>query len=436
MSGSRRRKHLSRAARAQAREKAERWRQAARKADSERAARAAVFARLAPLPVPLRRDLDHLVAHTAISCAEACLKRHRAIIDRVLQVRPGLVDPPYDVGLAVLAEVPWLRSPAQWRPRGRGLSAAYHSLAEHLHATYPLSRHLWEALTFPVGSKMQVRTTMRFLASIAQGASGRELVGTPLMPAPLTRRMLHLLLNPPEPRPFVALVRRAQVLGCGGTERLARDLGEVGLDTFDGDEDYWASVIAWLCRQGPVDRKTIEQVFDYLGMRRYAGEPVTLSGRTLRSLMRERQWYERSLKARGRGRRTRYAPRDDVDMIASIATARDIADYHEGDWRITCIRTTRQLLLEGVAMRNCLAMYREVHKCGQESFWSLTYRGKRKLTIEVLNECRRIDNIAGLAQRQPRPPEVPHLLAWARANLLDDADWHDEWLEMMGAGSR
>jgi hypothetical protein len=49
--------------------------------------------------------------------------------------------------------------------------------------------------------------------------------------------------------------------------------------------------------------------------------------------------------------------------------------------------------------------------CGHESFWSLTCCGKRKLTIEVLNERRRIEFVAGRTNRLPRVPEMAHLLA-------------------------
>ncbi|MCA1788547.1 MAG: PcfJ domain-containing protein [Thioalkalivibrio sp.] len=82
------------------------------------------------------------------------------------------------------------------------------------------------------------------------------------------------------------------------------------------------------------------------------------------------------------------------------------------------IRSARKLVLEGAAMRHCVADYRPELAAGISSFWSLTCGGKRRLTIEVRTDEMKIVAICGKANRRPRPDEMRQVEEWAQASGL------------------
>ncbi len=409
-----RRKHLSRAARAQLREQ------------SQQRQRTGTERKCHEEPAPIRqvakaRDLDYLVARHTDRQHPEIRARYRAILAAALARRPGLLDNPYLGGLYVLAELAWRRDPAQWRPRGRGLCVAYRSLAEHLHGHYPISRHLWDGFLITVYGDDSDRLALDFVSRVSSGVSPRSLVGSEVMPAPLTRRMLHLTLNPPQPMSLGEATRRAQVLCYGGPEWLAGVLGKAGFSEFVADEPYWSTVIHWFCRQECGDRQTYQDLIEYLKTMHREQEPVALAGRTMLSLRREQA---RILKTRDEAERKAWK-----EEIASTPAAPpcDIGDYSHGEWRITRIRNARKLILEGAAMRHCVARHRYDQESGTLTFWSLTHHGRRALTLSVHTPTRRLDGIAGRSNRDPRRDELVPVEAWARRNRVGIGPWLDEW---------
>ena len=333
-----------------------------------------------------------------------------------LNWRPGLTVPPYACGLQQLANVPWLRDPATWRPQGRGLGAAFRSLVSHLLGTYPISPRLWDALVVDSWYAGVPAETASFLAGYASGTSVRQLSGTTCLPTPLTRRMCHLLTTPPHAMDFVAMVRRAQVLGHGGPERLAHALTRTCLGTFRRDEIYWDEAIHWFCRQGPLESATVSDIVDYLWECKHDGEPVSIQGRTCRSLLRDLQ--RRCREERRRDRIPTHRRRGSGPEMNPPPVRLDLGSYTAGDWSIARIPSGHKLLLEGIAMHHCVGTYRDEQTTGEVSFWSLTRGGKRCLTIEVKARRREIGQICGKANRRPRAEEMRHIGVWAGGNGL------------------
>lgn len=415
MSWTKRRKHLSRAARAALRIKAE----------QEKIREPVVeVATAVPRSVPRRRDVECLVAQANRQCSIGWPDNYRNLLAEVLARRPGLVDDPYRGGLLALTYAEWLRDPADWRPKGRGLGAAYRSLAEHLLGVYRVSCFLWDTLLFSRGWPDWDRDTVQFVAGVARGVSPRRMVGTDLLPLPLTRRMVHLAVNPPRTMPYPAMVRRAQVLGYGGSPALADALCNSWLARFRPDEPYWATVIHWLCRQDGLNRSVLTSVFDYLSEMQLDREPVSMQGRSLRAVLRDAARWLREFE------RPEPPKRRHVNLAAlsSCAAATPIPScigpYASGDWAIEPIRTARKLMIEGYAMRHCVGIYGSDLKSGDRGFWSLTCKGRRQLTIEVDNVKRTTLCIAGRTNRKPREKEMEHIRAWvAAAGVAVDERW-------------
>lgn len=324
-------------------------------------------------------------------------------------------------GLQHLMGLDWVRQPGDWIPRGRNLDQIFASLAAHLLGTYPICPHLWASLH--EGDYHAQIIARPLLVALAQGQSIRRLAGTSMLPVPLTRKMVHTLITPPRPRGMVYLIRRAQVLNYGGNEALA-DIMMEGCTFYEitEDEDYWSGVIHWLCRQDLPCYKDLNSITDYLEFRISENAPVVIRSRTMGSLLEEARFWEKAARKEFR----KSCRRDNREERAGKSLQRrpaSIKRYSSNDWAINEIRTPRQLILEGTIMRHCVATYRGEMWSGDCSFWSMTQEGKRRITIQVQNKEKRIDQVSGKTNRELRPEEVKHLQAWARDNGMTVPEW-------------
>ena len=338
----------------------------------------------------------------------------------VLERCPRLAEPPYVNDLKELVHHPWRRPLEDWRPRGRGARTALRSLIEHLFVRYAVPQFLFDALMS--GELHDRRHFMPVFLHLADGGSPRALVGTSVLPAPLTRRMCHILLTTPGPSDIVPAVRRAQMLARGGEERLLRAVQQSRLGrAFDDEEPFWDTVLAWLCRQPELDPAEIEPLLDYLSDRRKEDRRFAMKGRTPAALRRaQREWHRRLASERVHG----HACGPSFDSCGAdpgiwchvqkqqgggrrevIWTMNEILDYHE-------------LISEGRAMRHCVASYAWLIRDGRSSIWSLCCNEERRLTVEVSLRQKAVVQVRGRYNRLPRRIEVNFLCRWARANGL------------------
>lgn len=371
-----------------------------------------------------RHDLDLvMLAGLPPDCHQDDREAFRCLHRVVARHRPGLLDPPYLDGLVSLALATWREDPDGWLPRGKGLGAAYRSLVMHLLRGYPLSPHLWDLPLVATGNELPARRrAMRFLSHLAFGASPRGLPRS-VLPAPLTRRMLHLLTNPPRPLPYEFMVRRAQVLGHGGREPLAACLNGTRLARFQPHEDYWDGFIQWCCRQGDLDAASIGPLVDFLHDRVRRGEPLALGGRTPTSLGRLVRAWHHELSTRRADAHEVYAPSGLAAGVWITARHEDGAPGAGARWEMREILTGADLLAEGRAMGHCVASYGGDIAGRRASIWSLTCNGQRRVTIEAAAGGRAVRQVRGKANRMPKPIEARIVALWAGRNELEIGCW-------------
>ncbi|MBK8164380.1 MAG: PcfJ domain-containing protein [bacterium] len=376
-----------------------------------------------PLTDTRRRDFDELAAALPDDCRHEIRGPFRRLHTVVLRHRPGLLDPPYLNGVVSLALATWHEDPETWRPRGKGLSSAFRSLVIHLLQSYPLSPHLWDLPLFTNGFDLEPRQrAMQFLTHLAFGSSPR-LLHRGILPAPLTRRMLHLLTNPPYPMPYESMVRRAQVLGHGGREQLAACLASTRLARFQPREDYWHDFIHWCCRQDDLDLESVGPLVDFLHDRVEAGEPLALAGRTHASLCRLMRAWHRELANRRAQASEVYTPSGLAAGVWVTARHEDGAPGAGARWEVREILTGTDLIREGRAMGHCVASYGGAIAGRRASIWSLTCNGQRRVTIEAAAGSREIRQVRGKANRIPKPIEARIVERWALKNKLEIRCW-------------
>jgi hypothetical protein len=361
--------------------------------------------------------LPHLPGDTQVRI----YTRWKALAQVVAAVRPGLLDAPFVYGLEKLCLVDPVGKVADWVPKGRGLNAAFQGLAVHLLGEYWPSRNLLDCLLIPAHSYEESVRVARLVRSVAGGQRVFSLVGTSTLPAPLTRRMCHLLVNPARACALVAATRRAQVLAHGGGERLARILGEKAWASFGSRrvEAFRDQAIHWLCRQENLDLEKVERMTCYLDQRFHEDAGFQMKGRTVDVLMRHIAEWEAEQRELARIADQRdYEPSGFSARHWTRSRRVNGQDLPPDGYVIREIRNPRELVKEGTRMSNCVATYHEAVRNGRSSIWSLTRNGKSRMTIEVRKNKKVICEALGFANQDGRPLELGLLKIWAQKNGL------------------
>ena len=320
----------------------------------------------------------------------------------------------------------WLRLPGSWQPTTHNLQRQFSSLARHLLANYPVPTFM-DSVWFADPSATTARQ-QSWYRRLAIGESPRNLD----LPIRLTKKMVHHFLHAPHDYSVDAALRRAQVLGIGGSGRLANEVlgSRIGTD-FEHDE-FWESVIRWLIDHPMLDPVLIGPLVDYIYRRKFepqhfADESTgfSIKGRDPASLLRRmRQWHT--------GLRKQPTQPDLQWCESGIGSL----DWTEGDsgtpnhrrWTTLELLSRNELRLEGQAMRHCVASYVSSCALGGTSIWSLGLerrqgRRRRVMTIEVANDSRRICQIRGKTNRLPTAKEMEVIHRWAAEQKLTFAEY-------------
>jgi hypothetical protein len=149
----------------------------------------------------------------------------------------------------------------------------------------------------------------------------------------------------------------------------------------------------------------------------------TMKGRTVASILRQVEEWHREL---GREENQpsitwRRAPFNEFRLVQGEEALGNLRV-----WTITEILTSRELFLEGQAMRHCVATYKDDCVRRQASIWSMqveTRRGRlRALTIEAEIPTRTIRQARGKCNRWPSANERAIVERWAEVEGLKVVD--------------
>ncbi len=344
---------------------------------------------------------------------------------RQFGVQPGNT---FIEGLSALARhyASWRQPPEQWQPRTHNSLRQFSSLARHLLARYPppdFMDSVWFKGHTPEAIKQQ-----EWFMRMGNGESPRYLDH----PIRHTKRMVHHFLHTPSDFTVEAALRRAQVLGLGGSVRLAEAiLGSKMATDFD-HEDFWISVVRWFIANPMLDTAHVGPIVDYIRHQRFEPQQVvtapgrtearppqpdfSMKGRTPASVLRQvQEWHGDLRKKRQQPTQAEWyesgiGPFEWTEGSASLDGPRR--------WTIKELVTWKDLFGEGCAMRHCVASYEHACASGQTSIWSMGIernngRRKRVLTIEVGVDRKVICQARGKANRPPTEKEMGILRRWA-----------------------
>ena len=275
-------------------------------------------------------------------------------------------------------EAALVRDPDDWPGEVGHPLRVVHALAGHLFGRYPVPRFLasaWFGDRTPAGADRRA-----WFVAHAQGQRFRSLA----LPIEMTRRMEHIFLHTPDHLTIDQALRRAEVLGLGGTPGLADAILATRLGEQFSDAEPWRAALVWLVARGDsVDIAQVRPLIDYLHANLHV---VDLRGRTFGSAMRlVKQWHRRL----GHGR-VHFAswPRSRWQgMVVPVAPKPD--EPRRAEWTIVELLDSCELWREGRDMYHCVLSYARDCMAGRSSIWSLRHRwhdeaiGRPVLTIEV-----------------------------------------------------
>ncbi len=317
--------------------------------------------------------------------------------------------------LAALARVAahhneWIEEPETWRPEFGSPRRRFGSLVRHLFTRYSVPAFL-DAAWFEIEGPMASRHADWFLHI---GAGGNLRIAG-LLPFELTKKMAHCAMRAPAEFPVESALRWGQVLGMGGSVRLARTVIATRLGFAQEDEPFWATVIRFLVNNPMLDPSRVGPIVDYLHNQKYVARDVrgldgiwtreapsqpelTMKGRTATALVHLVEDWRRALA--NEKRPAREWDRSGIRgyegrwQTGEIEAAEDI-------WTVQEMLSSKELHHEGRYMSNCVATYAGTCAGGGTSIWSMRKRASheptsiRVMTIEVVNKTRHIVQARG-----------------------------------------
>ncbi len=289
-----------------------------------------------------------------------------------------------------------------------------HSLASHLVARYPSPRFLASAW---FGDETEDRVERRqWFVAHAQGFPFRRLA----LPLAMTRQMVHTFLNhTPDHLAVDHALRRAEILGLGGTPELADAVLTTHLAEDFRDSERWRAALAWLVHCGDsVDLAQVRPLVDFLGANLHA---VDLRGRTFASAMRlVHDWH--GWLGRSRLRLVTW-PRSRWNEM-TLAVEPTPREPRRAEWQILELLDSHQLAHEGRVMRHCVATYARACAAGYSSIWSVRHHwcdepaARSVITIEVHTGTRMIVQVRGPANNIPSGSPLELVRRWAAREQL------------------
>lgn len=308
----------------------------------------------------------------------------------------------------------FVRPVSTWRSPRRQPERVWQSLVAHTLHRFKTPA-AWSVVFTDNGCPDELR---HFLVDVGNGASWRSAK----LPTFVSRAVAHALGTPDvELDSAVGLVRDAQcrALGVSPAHRqVVRTHDE--LHEFLDDDTALEAIFAFFARHPELPGDDVKMVCD--AMVGCEGRLPSMKGRTPKSLL-------TMCKEMLRDNKQREAGRLDVGVFPEPVVAGgayvlvDDRSFESPTFVVEPIRTGRQLIEEGIAMRHCVGTYAERARSGEVIIFGVRTEvdggaRKRALTIEVKPESNAVIQVRGRCNRGPTREEVGIVRCWAKEQGL------------------
>ena len=355
----------------------------------------------------------------------------RAVLAEVMDAVDGTKMMTWDDLLIALSKLrtEWVRPIAEWEVTGKGVKAQSHSLIEHLFCKYPTPAFLYSTLQ----TKWENQDDWKWVKLFVDVASGQSAVLSAKVHIniPWTKKMVHQFMASRTNAEPQAAARMVQVNACatdqGWVHRLHHALCAKWstVSTTRREEFRW-TIIQWLGKQVMMDPDQVGPMLDYIDHCREVEPNWSIKGRTVTTVTRGMLAWHATL-AREASQRVRgdFIPSGfrGYEVVRGSGDTTTVVNIKE-------ILSTSALASEGRTLGHCVFSYANSVTKGTKSIWSLGQspgfdngEGKviainnarsKLVTIEVVNQARRIVQMRGRFNRMVTPAERNHITQWAK----------------------
>lgn len=330
----------------------------------------------------------------------------------------------------------WIKDISSWEWSSRNTYKQLKSLVEHLFCEYDVPEFMFQVWT----EKTVNNKHLEWFLQLASGQSARNLFKFPI---PITKKMAYEFINTPFPGYSIDdAVRRSQVMGMGGDERLANAVLMSRLRNSFDNNDFWSTVIQFFIGIPMLNLDEVGAIIDYINEQKFVSTRVvvngiatyrpvnpnfTMKGRSLENLIRDTHAWHAELRqlrrqagVQGNNSTTPYKPdltskwkQSSVNPFTFTEGSKDKRKV----WDIKEITNAAELFDEGKSMHHCVYSY--LHSCikGSCSIFSLRLFGVSVVTIEV-REYKAVQ-IRGYRNQRPTDKEIQVINDWAKKELIE-----------------
>ena len=328
----------------------------------------------------------------------------------------------------------WVRDISTWDWKSRNTYKQLKSLIEHLFCTYDVPEFMFECWT----EKNHNATHLDWFLHLASGGSTKDLHRYPIV---ATKKMLHEFISTPFPGYSIDdAVRRSQVIGLGGDERLANAILMSRLRHDFNNNGFWTTVIQFFIGIPMLNLDEVGTVIDYINEKKFVTTRIvvdgvatyraempgfSMKGRNVETLIRDTHAWHKSLRqlrrqAGGGVGTESYKPdltskwkRSNVKPF-SISEGKN---ERKKIWHLAEITNAADLYDEGKSMGHCVYSYLRSCIDGKCSIFSLRVGNVSMVTIEVRDM--RAVQIRGPRNRKPSDKEMSIINNWSKTEHIE-----------------
>lgn len=314
----------------------------------------------------------------------------------------------------------WKRCIFEWKPKTRNSYKQYVSLLRHLLVDYNVPHFLVKTFLVPI------RKYQPLLMALGRGESIRH---HPLLPIPMTKKMVHYLCETPVSYAIEESFRWAQIRAMGGSRQLAEKLRCTNIMRDYSENKFWTSVIQFFIRY-PQLAKHANPIVDYIHYHKFVQQEIhtpegvkiqaplqphlSMKKRTPTAILRQvEMWHEQLGK---------MAPQDNVYWKHS-----PIDDFsyrnEKGLFTIRQLLSKGELIFEGRTLRHCVASYMDRCRRGTSTIWTMEFTAcenatPRKLVTIEMNSQKIICQVRGRSNRSMNAQEKSIIESWCSSKGL------------------
>jgi hypothetical protein len=269
----------------------------------------------------------------------------------------------------------WIRSPGDWNPKSHNSIRQFSSLLRHLFCRYDVPvfmDHAWTDKHCSEGENWQDWFILM--------GSGQNIRTAQRLPISLTKKQAHFFCLAPDDSTIPQAFRYGQVLGMGGTPRLAGVISTSILGGFhEWREAFWETVIRWFINQRMFDYNQVGPIIDFINHERFDIHPnLTMHGRTVDSVIKQMEVWHRILR-RSKNVKNLEWNRCSIEEFTKI----DGNEKNQKRFELRELLSSRELKAEGSAMCHCVYSYAQSCFSRNVAIFSLKKNEARLATIEV-----------------------------------------------------